>query len=60
MKILLLTAGFAFGAAAALYFSAPAKPLQPHLDFTPMKAKFRTFKQQQNYRFMGGPPWWIS
>jgi hypothetical protein len=59
MKILLLTAGFVIGAVAVIRFT-PAKPLQPYLDFTPMKAKFRTFKQQQQYRFMGGAPWWIQ
>ena len=60
MKIFLLTAGFTFGAAATLFLTAPKKPLQPNLDFTLMKAKFRTFKQQQQYRFMGGPPWWMQ
>ena len=59
MKILLLTTGFAFGAGAALYFNRKP-PLKPHLDFTPMKSRFRTLKQQQHYRFMGGAPWWAQ
>jgi hypothetical protein len=62
MKTILLTAGFAFGAAAVFLLKPTNQPLQPHLRFdnTPMKAGFRTPKQIHQYRFMGGPPWWLE
>ncbi len=61
MKILLLATGFVIGAVAVIRLT-PAKPqpLKPHLDFTPMPAKFRTPKQMHQYRFMGGSPWWLD
>ena len=53
MKILLLTAGFAFGAAATLYYNNRKPPLKPHLDFTPMKAKFRTPSSRGDINMVG-------